>query len=90
MMCLGAALVDELDVGVPDDQLVIDRVVVHDHEANGLPGCDLEPVGEERGVVDDDLDGTSGGRGAGTRRHRKTEQRGRKGETSHAAARTRL
>ena len=49
---LRALLVAAMDLGVAHDQLMVDRILVVDHEANGGSGCHPDAIGLEAAVMD--------------------------------------
>src|SRR5439155_3287178 len=60
---LRAELVDQLDVPIAHDELVVDRILVVDHEPDRLSRSDGDRRRVEVGEVDRDVDGAHGGTG---------------------------
>ena len=81
-MRLGSLLVDELHALIAEDELVVDRVGVDDHEPDGLAGLDCKICKIELRVVDRDPDGPvgcAGGGAAGCRCHSDEEYQRHRG-----------
>ena len=72
VMCLGPEFMDRLDLLVPHEEFVVDRIGVLHDEAHGFAGGDVDLVRIERRMVDRDADGAEvlGGAGRAARRDR--------------------